>query len=297
MKTENQSTAGAAGVPGAPTGSKEPSATVGRPPASNERPPTTNEQPPATASTPNKNAGVRGAFLWSLRQMGLSIAWFAGILVLVVLFIGIVLSIFGEPSETSFRALIELPWASGLSSYFTGYAAAFITAGPIFFLVMGIVMPTYLETLLNFGLTRRQYALGLLLAATLTIGGIGLVDTFAVLVINQFVLSQDLGFLTLLLCNYLFFLTGWFIVAGYLRRRVISCFLTTALGVEIVSVGLSWHSILLESPLASNGTVNLGLFVITPENASIVGLVSTLVLIAILIPTVIALTRRAPIKV
>jgi hypothetical protein len=304
MKTENQGAAvaagvpaGAIGVPGAPVSVREPNTTFGGPPAATGRPPAADNGPSATTGAPNKSAGVRGAFIWSLRQMGLSTAFFAGILVLVVLFISIVLSFFGESFEISFNSFVELPWAVGVFSYFANYGAAFITAGPIFFLVVGIVMPTYLETLLTFGLTRQQYALGLLLAAALLIGGIGLVCTFAALAINQFTLPQDLSFFTLPLRNGLFFLTGWLIVIGYLCRSVIGAILTTSVGAVVFFSELLWPLYLLASPFAVNGTVNLGLFILTAENVGAARLVSALVLIAILIPTVIALTRRVPIKV
>ncbi|MDR2106211.1 MAG: hypothetical protein LBP24_02250, partial [Coriobacteriales bacterium] len=94
------------------------------------------------------------------------------------------------------------------------------------------------------------------------------------------------------------------IAIGYQHRRFITAFLSTLLGVAILVFGPFWNEWLrMLSPLAVDDTSGLHLQQLLQAvefgdaDLGILSLAGTTVLIIILMPTVIALTRRVPIKV
>jgi hypothetical protein len=141
-------------------------------------------------------------------------------------------------------------------------------------------MSTYLETMLNFGLTRKQNAYALLLASPLVALALTLVSVLAAMLFGGFdPLGSMLGFVN----SWLSYLLGWFIVIGYQYRRVLTAFVSTTVGVALVFSGIAPFPLL---PTA------LGM-----EESVLLSTGTPLLLIIILILAIIPLTRRIPIKV
>ncbi|MDR1183272.1 MAG: hypothetical protein LBK67_00565 [Coriobacteriales bacterium] len=258
---------------------------------SNETP---SGKPSETPSeTPGKKAepgGVRAAFICHMYIMGSTTLWFLGILALITL-------LFNATS-----VLFDWPGWNGLLSY----SLLITVASPVFLLVMGIVMPSYLESMLSFGATRKQHALALLLTGMAVTAGLALISSIMIVIIKQFNLDPavvDLTYLTypqllsFFLQDCLFFLTGWFIVIGYQYRRVFTAFLSTLIGPVLLLSRDSWNWLFSQSSLVTSGMANSGLLRTISEGGILADLISTAILVAILLPAILALTRRIPIKV
>ncbi|MDR1185009.1 MAG: hypothetical protein LBK67_09460 [Coriobacteriales bacterium] len=220
--------------------------------------------------------GAKHAFVYYLRLMGLAALTFLEVLALLMLAMDLAIIISNALDASmelfGYSELLPLSLLSGV----------LVNASNVFLLVMGIVMPTYLETMLNFGLTRRQntYAL-LLVSALLTLG-------FALIILLVSLPSGGFGLLgsTLVFVNgWLSYLTGWFIVIGYQYRRVLTAFLTTAVG-----AALNFILLFQLAPLAQYTLVN-------QVEGSLAALGVSLLISLILIFAIIPLTSRIPIKV
>ncbi|MDR1083125.1 MAG: hypothetical protein LBL27_04575 [Coriobacteriales bacterium] len=228
---------------------------------------------------------VKNALVYYLRPMGLTTLWFLGIFALVFLLL------------VFFATSARLIFSSPLVGYELGsegliFSAILSSAGSVYLLVMGITMQTYLETMLSFGLTRRQNTLALLLGSAL----MALLLTLIGALITALFGSEGpdpsfnlpLWHLRVFLSGWLSYLLGWFIVIGYQYRHTLAALLSTAMGATLLlfsSSGDGWGLFpLINSALGSDETLLL-------RTGS--SLLLSLVLIAAIIP----LTRRIPIKV
>ncbi|MDR2197661.1 MAG: hypothetical protein LBO07_06845 [Coriobacteriales bacterium] len=240
------------------------------------------------ANVTRKAGGIRGAFIWHMRVMGQSTLWFLGIMLLVVTVINV-----------GFVSFSIIPYPAEPLIYPSAIAAA----SNVFLLVMGFVMPSYLESALSFGLTRQQHALALLLCGLAIAGGLALICVLLALPLSQFDLLQSVRFFLPFIHSWFFFLVGWLIVIGYQYRRIVTAILSTLLGIAVLAFGSFWIEWLRMSPLAVDDTSVLHLQPLLQAvefggvYLGILNLAITIVLIIILMPTVIALTRRISIKV
>jgi hypothetical protein len=245
------------------------------------------------SETPSKKAetgGVRAAFICHMYIMGSTTLWFLGILALITLLFNTTSVLFGWPE-----------WGELLS-----YPLLITVTSPVFLLVMGIIMPSYLESMLSFGTTRRQHALALLLTGMAVTVGLALVSSIMIVIVRQFNLDPVVVNLTYLtypqllsffLQDCLFFLIGWFIVIGYQYRRVLTAFLSTLIGPVLLLSRDSWNWLFSQSSLVTSSMASSGLLRTISESGILADLISTAILVAILLPTILALTRRIPIKV
>ncbi|MDR1422810.1 MAG: hypothetical protein LBI64_08125 [Coriobacteriales bacterium] len=115
----------------------------------------------------------------------------------------------------------------------------------VLMLVLGTIMPLYLETMLGFGLTRRQHAVALLGAAGTISVGLALVSGCAAVVLGLLNASGPTvvgvpELVAIALSDCLCFIAGWFIILGYQLRRVWSACLTTAVGASLFLFLLPW---------------------------------------------------------
>jgi hypothetical protein len=245
-------------------------------------------------ATPCRHSGVRAAFTWHLRAMGLTTVCFLAIIALIMIFMEIVFSSTG--SSVTVEAIFA-PLSPNVSLvYVAEYLVVLGASCSFYFLVLGIIMPTYLEVLLGFGLTRKQNALGLLLAGAAIINTLAIAGALVGLLISQFDLPYSLNILRAFIGADLSFLVGWFIVTGYQFRSVIGSALTTAIGAAICLLGNTWAALI---PEPTDGVRTLVFMKVTAAetDTEVIGFISALILIAILMPTIIALTRRIPLKV
>jgi hypothetical protein len=243
-----------------------------------------------SSETPSKKVGpggVRAAFICHLYIMGSTTLWFLGILALITLLFNTTSVLFGWPE-----------WEELLS-----YPLLITVTSPVFLLVMGIIMPSYLESMLSFGATRKQHTLALLLTGMAVIVGLSLVSSIMIVIVKQFNLDPtavDLTYpqlLSFFLQDCLFFLVGWFIVVGYQYRRVLTAFLSTLIGPALLLSKGSWNWLFSQSSLVTSSMANSGLLRTISESGLLADLISTAILVAILLPAILALTRRIPIKV
>jgi hypothetical protein len=241
--------------------------------------PTTGRSMPL--ATPRRHSGIRAAFIWHLRTMGLTTLCFVGVVALITLVLNVAAEVYG--------------WLS-LTEPMT-YPLMLAGSTGIFLLVMGIIMPTYLEAMLSFGITRRQNTVALLLAAATVTGGLLLTYVVGTLIGCQLDPAQNLTLLSFFVYSWLFFLIGWFVVIGYQYHSGIAI-LTTLLGLILFLYGTSWPMFLHDAYSEANSTnlVDLGFLALISENTATLSFISALVLIAILMPTIIALTCRIPLK-
>jgi hypothetical protein len=232
--------------------------------------------------THRSHSALRGAYLWHLRVMGLTTLCFVGIVALITILLNVASEVYG--------------WFSSAEPI--TYPLMIAGSSAVFLLVMGIVMPTFLEVILSFGITRRQNALALLLTAATLAGGLVLIYVLGTLILRQFDLTQNLTLLSFFIYGWLMFLIGWFIVIGYQYRSVLAAILTTLLGCLMFLYGTSWPTFLHGAfPATDSNLMERGWLALIGENTAILSLISALILIAILTPTIIALTRRIPLKV
>jgi hypothetical protein len=216
-----------------------------------------------------------------MRSMGVATLWFLGIyaLVMAVLYPLIVIDVFdlfGRDTASPIRL-----------------SETVASASSIYLLVTGIVMPSYLETALSFGLTRRQNACALLLVSALLAFGLTLVSELVALVFAE--PANFLWSIQAFLHGWFFYLIGWLIVIGYQYRRIIGALLTTALGVglffSLLAFTPSWSFVLGETSVLnsiSEGALVSLLFLFSPFS-----LLACLALALVIV----LLTRRIPIKV
>jgi hypothetical protein len=155
----------------------------------------------------------------------------------------------------------------------------------IYMLVMGIIMPLYLEILLGQGATRRQFAVGLLGASVLFACALALVNAVIAL---AFADATLLSIPRWALANWFPFLAGWIIVIGYQYRRVITGFASTLIGVCLLTLSPLWPSY-----FNFNGMVPTLLGSVPALLSVAIGFAASLVLAVIIL----VLTRRIPIKV
>ncbi|MDR3053426.1 MAG: hypothetical protein LBU48_06160 [Coriobacteriales bacterium] len=161
--------------------------------------------------------GAMQAFRWLIKQMGLSTLFFLAIFAVVMVVINLMLT---HVDVLDANAL--LPYSEVLPNSTAGYM-----------LVMGIVMPLYLEILLGQGATRRQFAVGLLGASALIASALALVNVMIALVLADVTVLSVLGWA---LGNWFYFLVGWLIVIGYQYRHVITAILSTLIGICLLSL-------------------------------------------------------------
>ncbi|MDR2107928.1 MAG: hypothetical protein LBP28_00495 [Coriobacteriales bacterium] len=167
-------------------------------------------------AAPAPSHAIRAALICHARVMGLSCLWFLGIVTaLLLLFSGV----FGAFNITLFNSTPAPP-------------AMLANASCVYLFVMGIVMSSYLETLLNFGITRRQCALALLAASALNAAVLAFISGLATIAYTGF---DPLRMLNLLLICWYNYLLGWLIATGYQHRRVITAFCTTLVGATLSS--------------------------------------------------------------
>jgi hypothetical protein len=224
---------------------------------------------------------MRGTLIWYLYNMGSSTAWFLGIMALLTLLTSTAFAIFDPPSRPITVAAYEMFAASSL----------------LYQLVMGLVMPTYLESMLSFGLTRRQNALAMLVTSALMALGLSLLNNLLAIPLGAFAPVQ---IVSMFLNEWLCFLGGWFIVIGYQYRRVVTAFLSTLF--SVVLLGYSWSTrLLLMFPPAVDTHVELELWevllAISETNIDILNFAGTVLIIVILALAALFLTRYIPIKV
>ncbi|MDR1015178.1 MAG: hypothetical protein LBL86_09430 [Coriobacteriales bacterium] len=220
---------------------------------------------------------VRHALVYYLRSMGLATACFLGILVLLSLLFDLLIL------TTNVLELFDRSELQALPTF----VAMLLTSSNVFLLVMGIVMQTYLETMLGFGLTRKQNSCALLLASALMALVLALVGALGFLLGGQFEL---LGSLQAFTGGWLSYLIGWFIVIGYQYRRVLAAALSTALGAALFWLVASYGSLLLV-PLM------MRIDALGREEASALAYGLSLLVGLALIPAILALARRIPLKV
>jgi hypothetical protein len=227
----------------------------------------------AEAGAPNRNHGLRGAFICHMNNMGSPTLWFLGIATLIAVLL-----------STGFRSPLE------------ACLVLIVGTSPVFLLVMGIVMPTYLESMLSFGVTRKQHATALLLSGAALTGGLALIAGILILPISG---ADPINYPIAFTFAWFSFLIGWLISIGYQYRHVLTAFFSTLIGVALFLLGPSWpHFLLMRVPVDPlTARVSLGLLDISPANANILSFASMALVIVILMPTVLALTRRIPIKV
>jgi hypothetical protein len=168
------------------------------------------------------------------------------------------------------------------------YLQAFANASCIYLLVMGIVMQSYLETLLNFGLTRRQNTYALLLVSVLMAFAFALISSLVGVLLGEF---DPLWGIQLFAANWMSYLLGWLIVIGYQYRRVLAAILSTAIGAALLFsfVPAVWQSGWLTLLLATSTS--------SPELTSMLTSGILLLVSLALMLAIIPLTSRIPIKV
>jgi hypothetical protein len=203
-------------------------------------------------------------------QLGLATLWFFGFAFVVGIGLNIVFAAFGAVFASDVPVHTMLP-----------------ASAAIYMLVMGIIMPQYLELVMNHGATRKQHALGLLGAGIVMSCLLTIICAIVATIFGDFDVSVAVHGL---LVSFSCFMTGWVIVLGYQLRRVFAAFLTTLFG--IVMFGLV--------PQQSSGTPGLTylfggdqLIPIASSMAIPINLLACLALFAIIL----ALTRRIAIKV
>jgi hypothetical protein len=100
-------------------------------------------------------------------------------------------------------------------------------AWPWFILVCGICIPLQLKDMLSFGLTRVQFATGLIWAGTLITAGFAALDSIMYVVIGYQITPANL--LSDFLIAFSFWLFGWLVTVGFQYRN----FFTSAGGIAL----------------------------------------------------------------
>jgi hypothetical protein len=226
--------------------------------------------------------GTRAAFVYYLRFMSLSTIRFLAIFVLVLVFVlglNALLGLFNNATST-----VSLSF--GL----------FANVSSIYLLVMGIVTQTYLETMLNFGLTRRQNTCALLLTSALMALALTLIDAVAVVLSGSFISFGYFGEFNLLwslgtlIYGWSAYLVGWFIIIGYQYHRALAAIFSTAIGSILYFFVASRGELI--TPLTQWAYDTL-----SSEGGSLLLSGICLLVSLALALAIIPLTRRIPIKV
>ncbi|MDR1292651.1 MAG: hypothetical protein LBJ91_04565 [Clostridiales Family XIII bacterium] len=102
---------------------------------------------------------------------------------------------------------------------------------PWFILVYGICAPLYLKNMLSFGLTRGQFATGLIWASALVTAGYVALDAIISAVTGQFAAAN---LLSDFLIAFSFWLFGWIVAVGFQYRNVFTSAGGIALAVFLI---------------------------------------------------------------
>lgn len=174
---------------------------------------TTNKDTAAAA----KNNDTLNAFKYFLQQLGKTTLVSAAIFTFVMFVLNVAFNYFGVSSGG------DIEWLT--------YPAILQLSIPYFMLVLGIIMPCYMELLLGYGITRRQQSVGLLGATAVISIATAIVYATLLVFAGEFSLSQSAG---QVLSNWYYFLFGWVIVLGYLYRRVFAAIASTLAGIALL---------------------------------------------------------------
>ncbi|MDR2107992.1 MAG: hypothetical protein LBP28_00840 [Coriobacteriales bacterium] len=249
-------------------------------------------QADARANMTSKGSAIRNALVWYMRvtKVGPSLLTLLGVVVLIMVLFNTGFATLATSSlselASSFLPEFTIPPPPEPLSY-----PLIIALGNASFLgAMGLTMPIGLESDLSFGLTRKQHALALLLCGLILAGGLAITSVLVALPLSQFDLVQSSRFLLLFFYDCFFFLIGWLVIIARQYRHFPIASIFTVGGIALYLLEPLWSKWTL-------GTVNLGLLVINDTNAGILSLVGIVVLTGILVPTIITLTCRTPIKV
>jgi hypothetical protein len=167
------------------------------------------------------------------------------------------------------------------------YSEILPNATAIYMLVLGIVLPLYLEILMGQGATRHQFTVALLSASALTACALALINVVVALIFADFTV---LSVLRWALSNWFFFLVGWLIVIGYQFRHVITAVASTLVGICLLTLWPFCGSY-VAAELGKTVAVFFGSVPVLL--LAVIGLVGSFALAAIIH----VLTRRVSIKV
>jgi hypothetical protein len=168
------------------------------------------------------------------KQMGVALLWYLGIFAVAVAILQIIFMLTGVDTSTLIKAN-----ESGFTPFLTyTFTEIFAHSQRVYLLVLGITYPLlFLRYYLEAGVTRRQFALGLSVAAIALSLCFSAIYTGITLFIGIFSPSSMLSGIA---HSVIYFFIGWLGVIGFQLQRVY----TAALGI-ICANALLWGTIAL----------------------------------------------------
>jgi hypothetical protein len=206
-------------------------------------------------------------------ELAIASVWFIAIFTVVITVLNIVFARTGLIDESTGKELI------------VEYLVSFNNSYMWFILVCGICMPLKLKNMLYFGLTRGQFATGVIGAGVLISAGFMMFVAVVSAVIGRFS-PADMPTTFLLVFSYWLF--GWFTAAGFQYRSVF----TATVGITL-SVFLIYATIRYVNVDQIFGTWNESTGLATLSALGVVVLVAADVLMAAILRL---LTKHIPIR-